>query len=309
MRGVSEKEAVFTVKGLVLRVTDVGESDRMLTVLTAEEGKLSVWARGVRKLTSSGLSSAQLFSYANFTLRRGRDRCFFREANALEMFHGITASVEGNALATYLCELADEIAYPGGESPALLQLTLNALWAIAQGTHPLYIIKGAYELRAAAIAGFMPDLFSCTACEKQAIDGPSMLDVANGRVFCGPCYEELFLKPREVLSPREQSEPERDTTDTPLVWESVMEGTLLAMRYILYTGAKRQFSFTVPERDEKNFARVCERYLLHHIGHGYKSLSFYKSLDDTENELFQSIAAIQKARAAKQHEKEEQPST
>ena len=89
---MSEKEAVFTVKGLVLRVTDVGESDRMLTVLTAEEGKLSVWARGVRKLTSSGLSSAQLFSYANFTLRRGRDRCFFREANALEMFHGITAA-------------------------------------------------------------------------------------------------------------------------------------------------------------------------------------------------------------------------
>ena len=45
------------VKGLVLRTTDISESDRMLTVYTEEEGIVSVYSRGSRSLKSRNMSA------------------------------------------------------------------------------------------------------------------------------------------------------------------------------------------------------------------------------------------------------------
>ena len=144
-----DKELCFSVRGVVLRCTDVGETDRMLTVLTA-----------------GSLSACQPFAYADFTLRRGRDYCYLRESTTIEIFHGICDSLSGQALAVYLCEIAEEMSYPGGAAGALLQLTLNTLWSISDGKKPEYLIKGAFELRAAAIDGYMPDLRTCCVCGK-----------------------------------------------------------------------------------------------------------------------------------------------
>lgn len=276
---MSEKEDIFNIRGVVLRTTDVGESDRMLTVLTAEEGKLAVWARGVRKITSGSLPAAQVFAYANYTLKRGRDRCFLREAAIEETFLGISESIEGTALAAYLCEIADELTFPGGEAREILQLTLNTLWTIAGKKRPLWCIKGAFELRAAALAGFMPDLFSCCACGAEDVGAYGILDSENGRLFCAHCHNELYVEPREKLPPEERRLPEVDETGAPIVWQKLPPGALLAMRYILCTDAKRQFSFTVPDEEIPAFSAACEGYLLHHIGHGYRTLSFYKSME------------------------------
>lgn len=276
---MSEKEDVFNIKGLVLRTTDVGESDRMLTVLTAEEGKLSVWARGVRKITNGSLPAAQVFAYANYTLKRGRDKHFLREATIEQTFLGISDSIENTALAAYLCEVADELTYPGGESGELLQLSLNTLWTLAGNKRPRWCVKGAFELRAAAIAGFMPDLSSCCACGAENVGTHAVLDCENGRLFCAHCHEELYIKPRQALPPVERMLPELDETGAPIVWLKIPPSALEAMRYILYTEAKRQFSYTVPEEEVPAFSAACEGYLLHHIGHGYKTLSFYKSME------------------------------
>ena len=54
---------------------------------------------------------------------------------------------------------------------------------------------------------------------------------------------------------------------------------LRALRYVLYTHPKRQFSFAVEGEGMILFRDACETYLLHHIGHGYKTLSFYKSVE------------------------------
>ncbi len=274
-----EKDAVFNCRGLVLRTTDVGDHDRMLTVLSAEEGKLSVWARGVRKINSGALSSAQLFAYSNFTLRRGRDRCFLRESNILETFLGISADIGRAALATYFCEIADEVSYPGASCADLLQLTLNALWALAKTRYPVFCIKGAYELRAAAIAGFRPDLFSCCSCGAETVGAYGALDCENGRLFCADCHHILYVTPKESLSREAQLQPDIDTLGVPIVWQKVTPDALRAMRYILASDPKRQFSFVVPAEEQLCFNIACEGYLLHHIGHGYKTLSFYKTVE------------------------------
>jgi len=277
---MQDKSPIFNTTGVVLRATDVGDRDRMLTLLTAEHGKISVFARGVRKITSGSMSASQLFAYAKFTLRRGGQYCYLSESTIIETFLAISESIGGAALASYLCEVADELTYPGGESAEMLQLVLNTLWTIAAGTKPLYLVKGAFEMRAAAISGYMPDLSSCASCETTDCGTHGMLDVMNGRLICTDCYNAMY---REQLDRAAAALP----PDTPLtdeygqavLFRRVNPNALRALRYVLYTHPKRQFSFTVEGEGMILFRDACETYLLHHIGHGYKTLSFYKSVE------------------------------
>ena len=268
---MSEKNTVINTPGVVLRTTDVGDRDKMLTVLTPDYGKLSVFARGVRKITSGSLPAAQLFAYARMTLRSGSQYYYLKEAAIEETFLGISKTIEGAALASYLCEAADELTVPDLESKAMMQLVLNTLWTIAGQKRPNDLIKGAFELRAAAISGYMPDLTSCCVCGCEECGEHGMLDIMNGRLFCTRCYAEMYAKTSSRNEARE-----------PLLFRRVNQSALQAMRYVLYTEAKRQFSFTVEGEGILLFTDACETYLLHHVGHGYRTLSYYKSIKEQD---------------------------
>ncbi len=279
---MNKTQPVFNTRGVVLRTTDVGERDRMLTVLTAEHGKISVFARGVRKITSGALPASQLFAYADFTLRRASQYCFLNEATIRETFLGISSTIEGAALASYLCEAADELTYEGGDSAQMLQLLLNTLWTISAGTRPLFLVKGAFELRAAAISGYQPDLGGCAACgcETDPAGDRFLLDVMNGRLICGECYDTLYRVHLDIAAAHlPPNVPLCDEHGQQILFRRLNTSALRAMQYVLYTDPKRQFSFSVEGEGILLFRDACETYLLHHVGHGYKTLSFYKSLE------------------------------
>ena len=64
----------LTTQGIVLRVTDYGDRDALLTLLTTSQGKLTVKARGLRRKNSSLIASCQLLAYGEFTLFEYRGR-------------------------------------------------------------------------------------------------------------------------------------------------------------------------------------------------------------------------------------------
>ena len=88
-------------QGLVLREVNYKESDKILTVLTAEGGKRTVKARGCRRRDSRVAASAQLLVYSEMTLFEYRDFWSMDEASSLEQFWGVRADVEKLALASY----------------------------------------------------------------------------------------------------------------------------------------------------------------------------------------------------------------
>ncbi|MBO4798939.1 MAG: DNA repair protein RecO [Candidatus Methanomethylophilaceae archaeon] len=271
---------VFQVAGLVLRVAEVGDSDRMLTVLTAEEGKLSVFARGAKKLNGSSLSACQPLAYALFTLRRGREYSYLRESTTKETFHALCGSLSAQALAAYFCEIAETVSYPGGEARDLLQLTLNALWVLAEGKKPEALVKASFELRAAALDGYLPDLRFCCSCGRESLPEGAVLDIMNGRLFCGDCFRKLY----PVAGERGDG-PETDGEGTALRPLRVSGETLQAMRYILSAPARRQFAFAVSDRAGRNLSQACEQYLFHHVGHGFPALSYYRQTGEFSRSL------------------------
>ena len=176
--------------GLVLRVTDSGENDRTLTFLTAEEGKLHIIAKGARSVRSRNASLCRILSYSNLELHKKNDLYWLMGGSLNNAFFGINGDLEAFSLASYIAEIADEISGESFPAHEVLQMTLNTLYAIENGLKPLWQIKATYELFAANISGFMPDLVTCRDCGKESFEGELWLDVMNGAIVCPECLSK-----------------------------------------------------------------------------------------------------------------------
>ncbi|MFA6947734.1 MAG: DNA repair protein RecO [Eubacteriales bacterium] len=265
MDRISERES-FTIKALVVRETDVRDNDKFLTLLTAERGRLSVYAHGVHGIKSPYVNICVLASYNEFTIERRGERYTMKEAFQLEPFRALRDDLERFALAQYFCDVCSDVSVEGENESDLLALTLNMLFALSATIKPPRQIKAAFELRCACILGVMPDLDACAGCG--CTDSPVMyLDVMSGVIRCAQCrakqpLEELFYEDGKSVLTIELAPPVLD-----------------AMRYVVYAGLKRLCAFIMPDdASMRDFAEVCEKYLTSHLERGYKTLDFYKAV-------------------------------
>ena len=241
----------LTTRGLVLRTTEYKETDRILTVLTAEDGLLTLKARGVRSNRSKHKGACQLLTYAEFTVSEARGFRFISEATAIEMFAGLRNDIVLLALGSYFAQLAEVLSQEDAASPALLSLILNALYALSKLQKPPRLVKAATELRLAAIAGYQPELSGCCVC---GAPEPDRFSIADGTLECAVCRSGDGV--RMPLSP----------------------ASLAAMRYILSCPEKKLFSFAISGAAEKELCDAAESYLLTQLERSFYTLDFYKSL-------------------------------
>lgn len=145
-----------TVNGLVIRAVDYRDNDRILTVMTAEQGKLIVKAQGVRKKSSKLIASTQLFAYSNMAIYENKGYFTLNDAQVLEQFYQLANDLDALCLASYFCEL---LATEGEENTpvdGMLRLALNSLYALCKKLYPPAIIKAAFELRFISMVGYCP---------------------------------------------------------------------------------------------------------------------------------------------------------
>lgn len=255
------------VDGLVIREVKTGEADKIITLLTAEYGRITITGKGVGSIRNKYAASAQLFSYSTFQLRKKGNFYYIRDTFFIECFMNIRYDVEKLALANYVCDVASDLSLEDTRDPELLSLILNTLYAIANlKEKPLSQIKAAFEFKAAAQAGFMPDLSMCGVCGCD-ISEDSFIDVMNGRIVCKKCRTELFNDPEYISD---------DSSSKIMI--RVSPAVLAAMRYVESATVKRYLSFSLDADELTLFSVACERYLLNHLEHGFSSLDYYKKL-------------------------------
>ena len=146
-----------TTKGLVLRSVDYRDSDKILTLFTQEQGKLTASARGCRKKGSAIAAGCQLLAWSEMVLYDFQGRWSVKEAAVERLFQGVRDDIERLALGCYFAEVAGLLAEEGIPSPELLSLTLNSLHALdVLPDKPLPLVKAAFEWKAMALAGYEP---------------------------------------------------------------------------------------------------------------------------------------------------------
>ncbi len=244
----------LTTRALVLRVTDYNDRDALLTVLTQGHGKLTVKARGLRRRSSPLIAPCQLLAYAEFTLFEYRGQYTVNEGQALELFPGLRRDLTKLALGTYFAQVAEVLSQEDQPNSELLQLVLNCLYALDKLGRPQEQIKAVFELRAACLAGFTPDLTACRIC---GADTPDRFDITHGRVECVRCAGATEDGIRLPVTP----------------------GMLAAMRYIAFCPGRKLFSFQMEQSAMRTLCSVTEGYLCAQLERGFSALDFYKSLD------------------------------
>ena len=260
----------YTVDGIIVREAVVGDNDKLLTIITPESGKISVMAKGSRSAKSKTLAPTQIYTYGNYEIYEKGDYKWLRGASIIESFFEMRNTIEGISLASYLADIALELTGEDAAATEILRLLLNSFFAISKRNVPLSVVKGVFELRAAAHEGFCPDLSGCKHDVEQIY-----LDVMNGRVICSECMQKRAVKRIEDAV---QSAYADESTERSLLLP-ITPSVLAAMNYAIYAPVARMFSFKLDGADENGmFSRAAEEYLLHHLERGFSSLDFYKSM-------------------------------
>lgn len=248
---------MLNVKGVVLAQTPVGEQDRFIDILTAEYGVIEVLVKGAAKITSKTGSATQLFAYAQFSLadkKHGRAR-ILNSVSPIHIFYGLRSSVPAVALASYFSQIITFSVLPRAGTPELLRLMLNSLHYLSEGTYEMPHIKAVFELRAASLLGFMPDVVMCRTCGAY-LPAELSFSVEGGYFCCKDC------RPAESMAH----------------WIAMPAGSLQAVRHIVLSDFEKIYAFRLKDAAQEPLFAFAEAFLQYHIDRHFQTLDFYKTI-------------------------------
>ena len=261
----------FATNGLITRIYDVGASDKMLNIITEDRGRIGVMVKGGRSPQSKMRSVSQLFTYANFEISQKGNLYWLRGGEVINPFYSLSLDITRVALASYLCDIGNELTDEGGEDDGILRLLLNSLYLLDKGNKDHRIIKSVFEFRAAVLSGYCPELSYCVYCKEQFADF-TYLDVMGGRLICTECLSKKGNKVENISN-------EFEYVPETSVLCGLSPSALAALRYIASAQDSRIFSFDVKDEEELNeLSKATETYILNHLERGFESLEFYKSV-------------------------------
>ena len=143
----------ISVTGMVLMAAPVGEYDRRLVILTRGRGKITAFARGVRRPGNQLMAAAAPFVFGKFLLYEGRDAYTLAGAEVENYFREIAGDMEAACYGSYFLEMADYYGRENIDATETLRLLCQSLRALLKPSVPNRLVKPVYELKLMEING------------------------------------------------------------------------------------------------------------------------------------------------------------
>ena len=246
-----------SIDGVIIKERDIGEDDKVLTILTRQYGLMEAFARGVRRMKSKLSAACGVFCYSDFVLYKGRNQVIVNSADLKSGFFGIRYDLVKTALAFYLSDITAAIAAENEESQELLRLYLNSLHLLEKGQKPNELIKAVYELRGLCIFGVMPHLSSCGECDASFANEEGFFDLQSGTIYCRACAEhQKNAHAMKRISPRIRA----------------------AVQYIAVSEMDKLWRLQPQGEEMRELSEICEEYLHSQLSRSFGTLDFYKQL-------------------------------
>ncbi len=248
----------YVTDAIVLRRFELGEADRVLTVITPDYGKIRAIAKGVRRQTSRLGGSLEPFAELRVALARGRTFEVVTQVSVGHAWLRLRDSLESAATAWYLAELADRSIEEGGIAEPHYTLLRRAYELLDSGMGPGRVARW-YEMRLADELGMRPEVDRCVECDRllEATDTfrwvPALGGVLCERHAPPPAWRaDLSLEALKVLKAYQRMDAE------------ALAGLRLgaAVEHEVET-AMREFMRQALERDPKSLAFLDEVRVAH----------------------------------------------
>lgn len=238
--------------GLILKEQNIGEKDKLVTVLTRRNGLVRAFVRGAKSFKNRKNSATGMFCYSKLSLYKNKDSYIIDEAEPLETFFGLREDLGKISLAQYFSELAISLVQEEEPAEEYLRLILNSLHFLSKGTLPVEQVKAITELRIMCIAGFMPNLIACERCGEYETN-TMYFDVEDGFLYCENCISSTALFQLDI-------------------------GLVKALRHIAFSDFEKIYSFKMEDNALSDLSYITEKYLLSKLQKGFKTLDFYNSV-------------------------------
>ena len=205
---------------LLLRSADYGENDRIVTLLTAERGKISATMKGVKKAGAKLNFASQPFCFAEYVLAEKGGRYTVTGASLHDGFFALREDISALYGASCVLQACDLLLYEGMTGGELLVLAVRALGELASGQGANALLK--FLLGALGLAGYPIEAGSCPVCGSIPA-GRMRFDMDRGLFTCFdhsdgvPASETTYLTVRAALGGEDRGDADGDLRALRLV--------------------------------------------------------------------------------------------
>lgn len=231
--------------GMVLTAMPISDYDKRITILTKERGKITAFARGARRPNSQLLAATNPFSFGEFELFEGKNAYNLTKASIHNYFRELTSDVDAAYLGFYFLEFAEYVCQENNDEVEMLKLLYQSLRALESPVYDRRLVRAIFELKAMAINGEGPNVFSCMKCRQK--ENLLYFSVPRGGLFCTDCKNEI----QGIV---------------------ILDSTRYTLQYIIASKVEKLFSFAVSDEVLDELIRISKEYVAHYVRHTFKSL-------------------------------------
>lgn len=234
---------LIKARGIVIKETDFSDNDKYITVFAKGLGKISVYARGARKVKSKYLAASTVFCYADFVLMEGKKSYTLRSAEIIDSFFGLREDLLALSYASFYLELLDKNIPQSAPEDDILLLLLKSLKRLCINKAPMWLTDMVFEYKLLEYNGYAPELECCRHC-----GGENISHIDEYGLICADCANSA----EEKISP----------------------AVVSALRYIAASDLDNAFSFVLADKYKSEVQQILHRLIMHSFNHQYKSYNF-----------------------------------
>lgn len=156
---------LIKTKGIVIGVANSADNDKILTMLTPDLGKISVFCKGAKKSKSALLNSTEYLAFSEIILyKSANDNYSINSAEVIEVFYNLRIDIEKLNYATTISKMVYDVTQENEPAIQILQLFLNTLFVLSETEKNMDLIFSIFQIRLLAIIGFLPNVAKCINC-------------------------------------------------------------------------------------------------------------------------------------------------
>ena len=246
---------ILNTEGIVLKAVRYKDNDLILTIFTRKLGKIAALAKGAKKNKSSLLSSSQLFSYSNYTLKKHGNMYRVNQSDTIKSFYDLSYDLEAFSYATYITMLVESSTLENQTNNRLFVLLAQTLYLYTLDNVDKQFITRAFELKFLDYIGFKPIINRCVSCGEKNSNN-FVFNSYEGGILCESC-RNIFNENKKI-----------DIT------------TIKLMEYILSNDILRCSKAKVSKYITYELQNILKQYLMIYLDDvNFKSLNLLNELE------------------------------
>lgn len=231
-------------KGIIIAENNLGDFDKMLTMLTPGLGKISCVAKGARRPKSALLGGTQLFCFGEYVMFSGTNTYHINSCETIEIFYKIRTDLDKLKYAIHIDKIIQDVTQENQNSYKILQLFLNTLYIISETNKDLEFILSIFKFRLLSLLGFFPQIEKCLVCGEY--ENLNFFSIQQNGFKCKTCGKQ----------------------DTSAI--SINESTKNAIKYTFYSPPKKLYNFELKEESLEEYKLISKIYFNEKLEKGYK---------------------------------------